>query len=208
MIHVYNYIHILYIYNYILYTTHVWYYWGSIGMLPFFDCDPPFSQVPSFHRLDAAGVRLGGLRCAGRAQRHGDAVPLGGAHGATGHPRSVHLVSVWPQGPMTRVTRGAADEMNIRIKWEVQTWFLWELDEAGYCFLWCVPFIGCLHVFTVYYLNLFDLRIWLGDLMMFAVKAWVFEGTDPETWNSTRVGGHLTNVQHPFWLMVIEGCTN
>ena len=110
MIHIYTYyIHILYIY---IYTTHVWYYWGSIGMLPFFACDPPFSQVPSFHRLDAAGVRLGGLRCAGSAQRHGDAVPLGGAHGATGHPRSVHLVSVWPQGPMA----GAADEMNIRIK--------------------------------------------------------------------------------------------
>ena len=44
--------------------------------------------------------------------------------------------------------------------------------------------------------------------MMFAVKAWIFEGTDLESWNSTRVGGHLTNVQHPFWLMVIEGCTN
>ena len=107
-----TYIHILYTHIIYIYTTHVWYYWGSIGMLPFFACDPPFSQVPSFHRLDAAGVRLGGLRCAGSAQRHGDAVPLGGAHGATGHPRSVHLVSVWPQGPMA----GAADEMNIRIK--------------------------------------------------------------------------------------------
>ena len=62
--------------------------------------------------------------------------------------------------------------------------------------------------FTVYYLNLFDLRIWRRFDDVCIAKAGIFEGTDLETWNSTRVGGHLTNVQHPFWLMVIESCTN